>query len=579
MKKCLICGEKFAQNADLFDHYKEDHGSEFDPDWDGAKCSFFKRYGRVTGTCRQCHKETSWNDSTSRPNVFCNDMKCRKEFRASFLKNMKSAGKDKQMEDPEFQKKMLFNRKIAGKYRWSDGEVKQYVGSYELDFLKFLDHFMKFESKDVMVPAPQIIKYVHEGKERFYIPDVYIASLNLVVEIKDGGSNPNTHPKIMAVDKVKEKLKDEAILKTGVNYIKVVDKKYFNFVEYLNNMKAKESIDNGSTNGDRVGLSEQHSCSSNSNGNTDLYHVCLFMASEEVDAMNPRDYVVCNDVAYRMLPCDPNDGKEIEKFSITEYGNIKGSVFSIGCYRMDRYLAAIDKAMRDTEDGDNHTFLAKVYSELTWDNTSDNLYEVVRMLECIGDVQSYALNDMANKMDQGLLESHIDAFTNGFFKTTKTLNESLSTDTNIQLFRESQELPKVTQYGSPTYTKYKRMVENVTNKDTMIILENIITADGLLTRDQKVELLNLNKIKYNNGDNYNLMSDMDINVLPYKLAQSYNGLSVLNDTKVFESVEKMISEGDFRDYMQAVRKGSDFEKDQTNESISESVRALFNVIF
>ncbi len=78
------------------------------------------------------------------------------------------------------------------------------------------------------------INYEYEGKKHFYIPDVFIPSLDLEIEIKDGGDNPNTHPKIMAVDKVKEHLKDEMMSHNpSVNYFKVLDKKYDDFFKYL----------------------------------------------------------------------------------------------------------------------------------------------------------------------------------------------------------------------------------------------------------------------------------------------------------------------------------------------------------
>ncbi|MEI2418910.1 hypothetical protein V6O07_01445, partial [Arthrospira platensis SPKY2] len=215
-----------------------EHASQFKKGWTGAQDHFFMNHGRITGKCMQCGGTTEWNPRTNLPEKFCSNPKCKQDFRKTFVKRMVNKhGKEHLLDDPEFQKKMLFNRKISGEYKWSDGHMVKYVGSYELDFLKFLDKFMFYKSTDIMVPAPQIVEYKYEGKSHFYIPDVYIPSLNLVIEIKDGGSNPNTHPKIMAVDKVKERLKDDAIKKLNVNYIKVVDKKYGNFIDFLNDLK------------------------------------------------------------------------------------------------------------------------------------------------------------------------------------------------------------------------------------------------------------------------------------------------------------------------------------------------------
>ena len=155
-------------------------------------------------------------------------------------------GKVSLLDDPEQQKKMLANRSISGKYKWSDGSEKTYTGSYELSFLEFLDNVLDFKSDDVICPSPHTYWYEYDGKKHFYIPDVFIPSLNLEIEIKDGGDNPNMHHKIQAVDKVKEKLKDEVMLSNGNNfdYIKIVNKKNDIFLEYLNlNKKRMNSVD------------------------------------------------------------------------------------------------------------------------------------------------------------------------------------------------------------------------------------------------------------------------------------------------------------------------------------------------
>lgn len=242
MHKCFICKKKYTDKTELFAHYESEHGDEIPEDWSGAKYHFYRIHGRVEGKCPICGDKTGWNDKTNRPFKFCKKEKCVKEYRKQFEERMITAhGKVTLLDDPEVQKKMLFNRKISGLYTWSTGEKKNYVGSFEKDGLQFFDKFMGYPAEDVLTPAPQIVDYMYEGKAHFYIPDVYIASINTVVEIKDGGDNPNTHPKIMAVDKVKEKLKDEAIKKLGVNYIKITNKNYGKFLDFLADLKFEES--------------------------------------------------------------------------------------------------------------------------------------------------------------------------------------------------------------------------------------------------------------------------------------------------------------------------------------------------
>ena len=138
---------------------------------------------------------------------------------------------------------MLSARSISGEYEFKDGGKHSYTGSYERSFLEFLDKVMEFSSLDVVSPCPFTFYYTYEGKELFYIPDIYIPSLNLIVEIKDGGDNPNTHPKIQAVDKIKEKLKDDLMKKGSYNYIKITNKDNFEFIEFLIELKNKDDED------------------------------------------------------------------------------------------------------------------------------------------------------------------------------------------------------------------------------------------------------------------------------------------------------------------------------------------------
>ena len=147
-------------------------------------------------------------------------------------------GKTTLMNDPEFQKKLLAGRRISGEYLWQDKINKtQYVGSYEKSFLQFLDEVLNFDPNDVMAPSPHVYYYIYDGRKHFYMPDMYIPSLELEIEIKDGGDNANTHPKIIAVDKEKERLKDEVLKSSTFDYIKIINKNNMRFLEYLDRVK------------------------------------------------------------------------------------------------------------------------------------------------------------------------------------------------------------------------------------------------------------------------------------------------------------------------------------------------------
>lgn len=237
--KCPNCSDKYEQLPDLLSHIEDDHGDNIPKDQSVAQYYYMMRTGKTHGNCVVCKRETKWNDVTGKYHRFCGRPICKETYRDTFKKRMIGTyGKVSLLKDPEHQKKMLANRSISGRYKWSDGKEIVYTGSYELDFLKFLDLFMGFSSDDIMAPSPHTYYYKYNGEEKFYMPDFFIPSLNLEIEIKDGGDNPNMHPKNQAVDKVKEKLKDE-VLKSQkeFSYIKVVNKQYDNFLNALIEMK------------------------------------------------------------------------------------------------------------------------------------------------------------------------------------------------------------------------------------------------------------------------------------------------------------------------------------------------------
>jgi hypothetical protein len=68
-----------------------------------------------------------------------------------------------------------------------------------------------------------------DGSTHLYIPDFFIPSLSLEVEIKE---SDNTHPRMEHSREI-EYLKDNRLeyetQKTGIHYLKIVDKKYEEF--------------------------------------------------------------------------------------------------------------------------------------------------------------------------------------------------------------------------------------------------------------------------------------------------------------------------------------------------------------
>lgn len=240
LQKCSFCGMKFKDKSSLYDHIELKHKSLVPDNMSISQYVFNIKYNKQFGKCVICGNKTKWNETAERYDRLCSE-RCKEDYKKSFQKRMiNKHGEVYLTRNPEHQRKMLANRKISGEYEWSDGSAKLgYTGSYELQFLKFLDLVMNFNSTDIISPAPQNFYYKDpEGKERFYFPDFFIPSLNLIIEIKDGGDNPNKHHKIQEVDKKLEKLKDAEMLKqTKFNFVKVSNKDYTGFINYLIDLK------------------------------------------------------------------------------------------------------------------------------------------------------------------------------------------------------------------------------------------------------------------------------------------------------------------------------------------------------
>lgn len=244
---CNFCDSYFYDAEDMVAHIEKEHDEMIPENMTAWQFVYALRTGKYNGSCVMCHKPTEWNEKTHKYNRFCNDPKCKEKYAALFKKRMIAKyGKIHLLNDPEQQRLMLAKRKISGKYKWRDHITETpYVGSYEKSFLEFVDHMLNFDPKDIIAPSPHTYYYEYQGERHFYIPDFYIPSLNLEIEIKDGGDNPNRMPKIMEVDKVKEKLKDQVMLSnsSSINYIKIINKKNERLFDFLS--LAKEKFMNG----------------------------------------------------------------------------------------------------------------------------------------------------------------------------------------------------------------------------------------------------------------------------------------------------------------------------------------------
>lgn len=243
VQTCPLCKKKFKNKESLVSHIDRVHKSQKPNGWSASRYENFLRTGKTEGKCVSCGKPTEWNESTWKYNRLCNSPKCKEELAKKAKKNMIAKyGKPHLLDDPDMQRKMIYSKRTSGEYRWSSDESHKYKFMYasndEKSFLQMLDVFLNFEPNDVYSPSPNTYVYKYNDEEHQYIPDMYIPSLNLEVEIKEPKDNQNMHPKIQAVDKVKEELKDEMMQSLpNVNYIKINGSDYSEFFALLSYLK------------------------------------------------------------------------------------------------------------------------------------------------------------------------------------------------------------------------------------------------------------------------------------------------------------------------------------------------------
>lgn len=242
--KCRFCDKRLKDEELYASHIERVHPEQILPGMVPRQFVYYLRTGKEHGNCVMCKKPTEWNPITNKYCRFCADPKCKEEYKEMFNKRMiDKYGKTSLLDDPEQQKKMLANRKISGTYIWSDRRtVFTYTGSYEKSFLEFMDTVLEWTTTDLIMPSPHVYTYMYDGATHMYIPDAFIPTLDLEIEIKDGGDNPNMHHKIVEIDKEKERLKDAVLISKAVpfNYLKIVNKNNMILFKYLEIAKEME---------------------------------------------------------------------------------------------------------------------------------------------------------------------------------------------------------------------------------------------------------------------------------------------------------------------------------------------------
>ena len=242
---CPLCRRKDFKDK-LIRHIEKDH-EDIIGDISAEQFLYDKTHPG-SGKCIVCGNKTDWNEKTGKYHRVCSNPRCKEELRAKFKKNMiRVHGKVSLLDDAAHQAKMLAHRSISGTYVYSDGTKFTYTGSYEHKAIEFMDKVLNCNSKDIIMPGP-VIDYTDQyGNSRQWITDIYYVPYNLIIEVKDGGDNPNNRQ--MDEYRAKQVSKETELIKLGeYNYLRLTDNKFVQLMEVLALLKDQEINEPNTTN-------------------------------------------------------------------------------------------------------------------------------------------------------------------------------------------------------------------------------------------------------------------------------------------------------------------------------------------
>lgn len=231
--RCPFCSKLFDDKHKYCHHIASKHNDQIPEDQEPLEFAYSLLVHKPTGRrCVICQQNpVQFNQQTLKYARICDNPACKE----SYVKLMKARmvkvhGQEHLLNDADMQRKMILNHKNARDFIWDDKHKFRIIGTYEEDFLRKL-RSIGWSPNDVIAPSPNNYWYKwKDGTIHLYIPDFFIPSLSLEVEIKE---SDNKHPR-MEHEREMEALKDKRMRdeerKTSIHYIKIVDKNYEEFM-------------------------------------------------------------------------------------------------------------------------------------------------------------------------------------------------------------------------------------------------------------------------------------------------------------------------------------------------------------
>jgi len=240
--KCDVCGkEKQMPYKEYINNIKNQKYFSCSPNCgkEKQKITNIKRYNHVAPTQNKtvllkskktCFKNNGFEHNSQIPMV--KNKKKEKSLKTYGVEYPLQAKSVRDKIDETNEKKYGFkcclqNRKIHEKQQTSAFKLKKhkdanlyYRGTYEKHFLDFC-----FNNK-IPIKKGKTVKYFFKGKTKIYFSDFYLKKKNLIIEIKSSYTYKKYLDKNLA--------KKEECVKQGFMFIFIINKKYDEFLEILN---------------------------------------------------------------------------------------------------------------------------------------------------------------------------------------------------------------------------------------------------------------------------------------------------------------------------------------------------------